>query len=143
MLIKQLSVFVENKKGRLSEITEVLAKNQINMDALSIADTTDFGILRVIVNEPEKAEAALKEAGMTVKCTEVIAVSVDDTPGALHGALDVLTRADISIEYVYAFMGKSRPDALVILRVDRPQEAVKVLKDGGVRVITAQDVYRL
>lgn len=143
MLVKQISVFVENKFGRLAEIIGILGKNNIDISALSIADTTDFGILRLIVNDPAKAEAVLREEGVTVKTTEVIAIGVQDTPGGLAAALEKLKENNISIEYMYAFIGKSEKGALVIVRVDKPEQAIKTLENTGVHVVDAEDVYRL
>ncbi len=143
MKVKQISVFVENKKGRLAEITKTLAENDIDISALSIADTTDFGILRLIVNKPDVAEKVLKEKGFAVKCTEVIAIAVNDEPGGLAVALDKLDIESIGIEYMYAFIGKTISGALVVLRVDDPEKAVKVLSDSGIRVLSNDEVYSL
>lgn len=143
MLVKQISVFVENKSGRLAEIIGILGKNGIDISALSIADTTDFGILRLIVNDPPKAEAVLKENGMVVKTTEVIAMAVEDKPGGLASALDIISGAGLTIEYMYAFIGKSDVGALVIVRVDKPETAVKLMEESGINIIDAKDVYRL
>lgn len=143
MLVKQISVFVENKSGRLAEIIGILGKSGIDISALSIADTTDFGILRLIVNDPLKAETVLKESGMVVKTTEVIAMAVEDKPGGLANALDMISGAGLTIEYMYAFIGKSDVGALVIVRVDKPEEAVKLMEKNGVNIIDAKDVYRL
>lgn len=143
MLVKQISIFVENKFGRLAEIIGILGKNNIDISALSIADTTDFGILRLIVNDPVKAEKVLRDAQVTVKTTEVIAIGVQDTPGGLATALEKLKENDISIEYMYAFIGKSEKGALVIVRVDKPEQAIKTLENTDVHVVSAEDVYRL
>lgn len=143
MLVKQISVFVENKSGRLAEITKILGENQINIQALSIADTTDFGILRLIVNKPDEAEAVLREKGFTVKGTQVIAISIEDKPGGLSVALNILNEAGIGIEYMYAFTGKCRSDALVILRVEDHDTAISTLTKNGVTVMTKEVVYSL
>ncbi len=143
MYVKQISVFVENKKGRLAEITKLLAENDIDISALSIADTTDFGILRLIVNKPEEAQKALKENGFAVKETKVIAIGVEDKPGGLAVALKALDDAQIGIEYMYAFVGKNDNEALVILRVEEQQKAVEVLGGCGVRVLSSDQVYSL
>lgn len=143
MLIKQISIFLENKSGRLAEVTRVLGSNKIDISALSIADTTDFGILRLIVNRPEEAVEILKENGFTVSSTSVIAISVADKPGGLASALDILDREGIGIEYLYAFVGKAENEALVILKVADTDKAIKALKDNGVRVISSDSVYRL
>ncbi|MDR0943764.1 MAG: acetolactate synthase [Ruminococcus sp.] len=129
MLIKQLSVFVENKKGRLSAITDILRQSEIDIRALSVADTKDFGILRLIVNDVDKAYTALKNGECLVSLTDVIAVQITDRPGGLADAMDILSSAEISVEYMYAFISKSDGLASVILRVDDNQKAQNVLSD--------------
>ncbi|NLV37473.1 MAG: ACT domain-containing protein [Clostridiaceae bacterium] len=143
MFVEQISIFLENKSGRLAEVTKILGENHIDISALSIADTTDFGILRLIVNNPGKAVEILKENGFTVSSTNVIAVEVADKPGGLSKALEVLHDAKIGIEYMYAFVGKTEEDAKVLLRVDSPENAVKALEANGVKVLTANQVYKL
>lgn len=143
MLVKQISVFLENKSGRLAEVARTLAANNIDISALSIADTTDFGILRLIVNNPESAEAILNENGFTVSCTSVIAVSIADKPGGLAAALDILDVEGIGIEYLYAFVGKTENEALVILRVEAPEKAIIILTEKGIKVLSSNDVYKL
>lgn len=143
MLVKQISVFVENARGTLSRVTEVLAENNINIRALSIADTTDFGILRLIVQEPEKAVEVLREKEITVKATDVIVVEIDDRPSGLHKALSALRDADVAVEYMYAFVTEKENEAYVILKSDNPQKAMGALTANGVRVVPAKDVYEL
>ncbi len=143
MLVKQISIFLENKSGRLAEVTRTLGENDIDISALSIADTTDFGILRLIVNKPEKAENILKESNFTVSCTSVIAIGVQDKPGGLAIALEVLESENIGIEYMYAFISKKEDEALVILKVEDSNKAVKVLQDIGVSVLSSDQVYNL
>lgn len=143
MLVKQISVFVENARGKLSRVTEVLAENGINIRALSIADTTDFGILRLIVQDPDKALAVLKDNDITVKSTDVIVVEIDDKPAGLNKALTLLRDANIAVEYMYAFVSKKENEAYVILKSDNTDKAVEALTAGGVRVIPAKDVYEL
>ncbi|MDK2800535.1 MAG: hypothetical protein PWP27_1200 [Clostridiales bacterium] len=143
MLVKQISVFLENKSGRLAEVTGILGDNNIDISALSIADTTDFGILRLIVNKPEDAERVLKDNGFTVSCTNVIAIAVVDKPGGLSAALKALDKAAIGIEYMYAFVGKTTNEALVILRVEEPDKAITELNKNDIRVLTAETVYGL
>ena len=142
-LIKQISVFVENKSGRLSDILNVIGKNGIDISALSIADTTDFGIVRMIVNDPDKAAEILKSNNLVVKVTDVIALAVADKPGGLEGEIEKLKNAGISIEYMYAFIGKSDKGALVIVRVENPEKALEVLKDENVTVVSPEEVYRM
>ncbi len=143
MFVEQISIFLENKSGRLAEVTKVLGENDIDISALSIADTTDFGILRLIVNKPDKAVAILRENGFTVSSTNVIAIEVADKPGGLSRALEVLHDVHIGIEYMYAFVGKTEDDAMVLLRVDDHNNAVKALEANGIKVLTASQVYKL
>lgn len=142
-MVKQISVFLENKAGRLANVTKILGEANINIRALSIADTSDFGILRLIVNEPDQAYKVLKESGFTVSETEVIAVEVPDTPGGLANVLDIMGQSAINIEYLYAFIGKATDDALVIFKVENPEQAVKVFHDQGISVLDKTEVYRL
>ncbi|TEB04543.1 hypothetical protein Psch_03303 [Pelotomaculum schinkii] len=143
MKVRQISIFLENKFGRLAQVTRVLGENGINIRALSIADTTDFGILRLIVNEPEKAYGVLKDAGFTVSATDVIAVEVADTPGGLAVALEALEKTGINIEYLYAFVQKASSAALVVFRVEQVDEAIKVLQQSGTRILSEDEVYQL
>lgn len=140
MILKQISVFVENRSGRLSEITEVLAGSQVDIRALSIADTTNFGILRLIVNRPETAYQALKAAGCTVSITEVIAIVVEDRPGTLSAALTALASQGVGVEYMYAFTSRESGTANVILRVDNSEKALSVLAGKGIKTLTSQDI---
>lgn len=136
MVIKQLSVFLENVPGRLRAVTSTLAANNINIRSLTLADTTDFGVLRLIVNDPDKAVSILKENSFAVKIGDVIAVEMEDSPGGLDQVLEILEKENINIEYLYAFMG-SRPDkALVVFRADKLEEAVEYLKKGGIKIIS-------
>lgn len=141
MIIKQLSVFVENQPGRLAEITDALYKKDIDIRALSIADTTNFGILRLIVNHPSRAESALKEQGFTVSQTDVIGVGVEDRPGGLAAALEVLRDANIAVEYMYAFVSKAEKTAFVILRVEDNDAAIRALQEKGVKILSANEIY--
>lgn len=143
MKVRQISIFLENKFGRLAQVTRVLGKNGVNIRALSIADTTDFGILRLIVNEPEKAGSILKESGFTVSITDVIAVEVADTPGGLAVALEALEKAGINIEYLYAFVQKASNAALVVFRVEQVDEAISVLQQSGIHILGEEEVCRL
>ncbi len=143
MVVKQISVFVENTSGRLAKVTKILAEKNIDIQALCVADTTDFGILRMIVDKPDEAKAALREGGFAVKTTEVIAVSIEDAPGGLNKAMQILAESGIGIEYMYAFTEKRRNDALVILRVENNEDAAKALEKGGVPVIPGEVIYNL
>jgi len=142
-MIKQISVFVENKKGRLAKITDVLGQGGIDLIALSIADTTNFGIMRCIVNEPDKALSLLKNHGFTASTTDVIVAEVTDKPGGLAAVLKLLDSADISVEYLYSFVRTPNENALILFRVEDIETAVKVLTDGGVRLLSEPDVYRI
>jgi len=143
MKVNQISVFLENKSGRLAAVTRILAKHNVNIRALSIADTSDFGILRLIVDQPQLAFEALKKEGFSVSLTEVIGVEMPDKPGGLAGVLDILEANGFNIEYLYAFIGKGDNGALVIFRVERPEEAVKCLEENGVKVVTGEKLYQL
>ena len=142
-MAKQLSVFLENKAGRLASVTRVLGEAGINIRALSIADTSDFGILRIIVNDPPKAYTILKDAGFTVSETEVIGVRVKDTPGGLAAVLDKMSDANLNIEYMYAFLGTSENDALVIFKIEDHKKARIAFKESGIQVIEEQELYQL
>ncbi|AGL01574.1 ACT domain-containing protein [Desulfoscipio gibsoniae] len=143
MKVKQISVFLENKYGRLAQVTRVLGGNDINIRALSIADTTDFGILRLIVSNPDEAYRVLKESGFTVSTTDVIAVEIKDEPGGLAGVLEILQQENINIEYLYAFLQKATNAALVVFRVEQLSEAVEVLQKNNVSILTESQVYSL
>lgn len=143
MKVKQLSIFLENKSGRLADVTETLGQGGINIRALSIADTSDFGILRLIVDHPGKAFELLKEKGFMVSQTEVIAVEVSDKPGGLAGALAALKEKEINIEYMYAFLEKSSNDALVVFRVENIPESIEILKKEDFNILSAEAVYDL
>ena len=142
MLIKQISVFIENKVGKLGEVVKLIGENDVDIYALSLADTTDFGVLRLIVSDPEKTKSVLQSKDMIVKSSNVIAIMVEDKPGGLAHALDVLKEKNISIEYTYAFIGKNDKGATVVMKVDKPDDAVKLLSDTDVEVIDAQELYR-
>ncbi len=140
MFIKQLSIFVENKVGRLQSIINSLGENDINIRALSIADTTDFGILRIIVDNPDKAKLVLKGMGVISKSTDVIAVYIDDRSGGLASVLNVVSDAGIGIEYMYAFMHRTEGKALMVLKADDEAKAEQVLKDHGVELLKPEEI---
>lgn len=139
MTVKQISVFVENKAGKLAELTEYLHQNNIDMRALSIAETQDFGIVRIIVDDPYKTSCILKEAGYVVSITPVLAVEMPDEPGSLFRILKTLGDGDISLEYMYAFLTRKEATAYMILRVEDNEKAVEVLNKNGIHTIS-QDV---
>ena len=143
MLVKQISVFLENKSGRLAEVTRTLGDNKIDIRALYIADTTEYGILRMILDKPDEAVELLSSSGFTVSSTNVIAISIQDTPGTLDNALEILSENNISVEYLYAFVGRASTDAIVVIRVENPEQAAKVLETSGIKVIDSKEVYGL
>ena len=143
MFIKQLSLFVENKSGRLAEITSIIAAAGIDIRALSIADTTNFGILRIMVDKPDQAEKILRDAGLTVSLTNVIAIGIPDVPGGFAGAMKALSDAGISVEYMYAFISRDEGRACVILRVENNEAAVRALQAGNVEILSEDKVYSL
>lgn len=140
MMVKQLAVFLENKKGRLMNLVSLLAKNEIDLYALSIADTTNFGILRALTNDTDKAIRILKEAGYMVNVTEVISAEVPDKPGGLAEVLDILDSNGISIEYLYSFVKNSGTTALILFRVSDTDKAVGALKEAGVKLIDKEEL---
>ena len=139
MIIKQLSVFLENKSGRLTEVTETLASANINLSAFCVADTAEYGILRFITNKPEDAMKVLKDGGFSVHITEVIGLVVPHEPGGLHKALKLLSVEGISVEYMYAFALGDR--ATVIIRTDSAVQAAAVLQENKMDLIKASDIY--
>lgn len=143
MNVEQISVFIENKSGRLAEVTSVLSNAGVNIRALSLAETSDFGILRLIVGDTDRAFQELRSAGFTVTKTEVIAIEVPDRPGGLAGILNVLKDAGINVEYMYAFVQKSGEHALVVFRFDEPSRAVGVLTESGIRLLDGSELYAM
>jgi hypothetical protein len=143
MQAEQISIFLENKAGRLSEVTGILAKAKVNIRALAVADTSDFGVLRLIVDNNAVAEQALKENGFTVRKTNVVAVEVADQPGGLFNILEVLKTAKINVEYMYAFIRQSGDKAIMVFRFDQPDDAIQVLTKNGITVINGNDLYKL
>lgn len=141
MAIKQISVFVENRSGRLAEITALLARENIDIRALSIADTTDYGILRLIVSDPDSALKSLKEAGLTVSATEVIGVGIPDAPGGFAKAVKVLADAEIGIEYAYAFITPDVGNAYVIIRVADNEAAINALAKAEIKLFNQEDIF--
>lgn len=142
MKVEQISIFLENKSGRLAEVAAVLASANVNIRALSLADTTDFGILRLIVNETEKAKAVLKENGFTVGKTEVIAVEVPDQPGGLAKILNIIQAEEINVEYMYAFLQKN-VHAIIIFRFDELEKAIYALQKAGINILKGEEIYAL
>jgi hypothetical protein len=143
MKVEQMSIFLENKPGTLAEVTRILGESGVNIRALSLADTKDFGILRVIVNDNEKAKAVLGQRGFTVRKTEVVAVEVPDRPGGLADIMQILGAAEINVEYLYAFVQQSGANAIIIFRFDETDRAIKVLAEKKVKILEGKEVYAL
>ncbi len=143
MKLKQTSVFLENRKGRLWKALSTLREADINIRALSIADTSEFGILRMIVPDPDRAKKVLEENTFVVKTNEVIGVEIPDEPGGLDGILEILNKADINVEYLYAFVEKKADQAMVVLRTEDIDAGVNALKDGGAALLSSEEVYGL
>lgn len=142
-MIKQLSVFIENKKGRLAKITGILAQAGIDLVALSIADTTNFGIMRCIVKNPDKAIKVLKEGGFTASLAEVFVVQVPDEPGGLSTVLKTLDEADISVEYLYSFVWTPDEKALILFRVEDIESALDKLEQNNIKLLRAKDIFQV
>ncbi len=141
MVAEQISIFLENKAGRLAEVTRVLSEAEISIRALSLADTSDFGILRIIVADHEKAKQILKEKGFTIGGTTVVAVEVEDRPGGLHQILEVLAQNHINVEYMYNFVQKDTENATMIFRFDRVEKAIEALMANNISMISAERLY--
>jgi hypothetical protein len=135
MEIKQISVFFENKPGRLGEVTKVLADAGINLRAISIADTADFGILRLIVNDYEKAAAALGDAGFTTRITNVAAVEIEDKPGSLAKVMDIFKTANVNIEYLYASLEGKSGKAVVIFKLGDHERGLSLIRENGISMV--------
>ena len=143
MKVEQISIFIENKSGRLAEVTRTLGDAGVNIRALSLADTSDFGILRLIVDRTDLAKSVLKEQGFTVNKTEVVAVEVPDRPKGLFGILEVLDQGGVNVEYMYAFVERCGENAVIIFRFDNPEEAIRLLVGHGVNVLEGERVYAM
>lgn len=144
-IVQQVSIFLENKSGRLAEVCTTLGAHDINIRALCIADTSDFGILRLIVNDPAKAASVLQQAGFSVGQTSVIALQIPDRPGGLGGVLEKLEAGGINVEYMYAFFVRREGDAVVLFRVadDVLESTIRLLQEANVPILSAEDVYAL
>jgi len=142
-MAEQISIFIENKEGRLAEVTAILRDAGVNIRALSLADTTDFGVLRLIVNDNEKATSALRSQGFTVGKTRVLAVEVNDVPGGLNRVLDPLSEQDVNVEYMYAFANPQCKNAIMIFRFDDIEKAKTILTEQGIKVIDKEEISNL
>jgi hypothetical protein len=143
MKVKQISIFIENKSGRLAEVTRLLGEKGVNIQALSLADTSDFGILRLLVDNTDVALETLKEGGFTVNKTEVVAVEVPDQPGGLCEILQVLDKTEVNVEYMYAFVARNVGNAVIIFRFDEIDSAIETLQKEGVNLLTREQLYGL
>ncbi|WP_054031139.1 ACT domain-containing protein [Desulfatitalea tepidiphila] len=143
MLVEQISVFLENKSGRLSEVTAILTEAGVNIRALALADTSDFGVLRLIVDNKDKAIDALKDNGFTVGKTQVLAVEVEDRPGGLNSILEILKANKINVEYMYAFVRHTGKNAVMIFRFDNIAAATEILNSKGVTILNEEQLNAL
>jgi hypothetical protein len=142
MVIKQLSVFIENREGRLEQVTEVLKERNINIASFSLADTSEYGMLRMIVSDPEEGKKVLKEEGFSAMLTDVIAVKIAQKPGTLHEVLKVLFEAGLSVEYMYT-LATAGKDTSIIMKLSDPGIALKVLEANNYEVCAAKEAYEL
>jgi len=143
MSVRQISIFLQNTRGRLAEVTGLLAAGGINIRALSLADTADFGVLRIIVSDPDACLAALKASGIIAQVTEVLAVEIEDKPGGLSRVLAALDAAGLNVEYMYAYVEKTRDNAIVICKVDDREQAMRVLEENGIGTLSAEALRAL
>jgi hypothetical protein len=143
MKVEQISIFLENRAGRLEEVARILAEAGISIRALSLADTSDFGILRLIVSDHEAAKKALKEHGFTVGRTSVVAVEVADKPGGLHAILHILSQGGVNVEYMYAFVQQTCQSAVIIFRFDKTDQAIELLTKHNLKIIPGDTLYNL
>ena len=135
MVIKQISIFLENVSGRLAEVTKILATGGVNLRAMTIADTADFGILRIIAADPDKAISLLSEAGFMAKQTDVLAVEVEDRPGGLAHVLDVFSKNKVNIEYMYASLERSQDKAVIVIKVEDVQKGIKIVEENDLKPV--------
>ncbi len=140
MKLTQISIFLENKKGRLQEVCSLLSKNEINIRALTVAESENFGVLRIVVDKPQKATSVLKKNGFIANLTDIVAVEVADHPGGLSEVLNILSKHDINVEYMYGFVEKSSDKAMLVFRFDDTDKAIKVLKDKKVKIVGTSEV---
>lgn len=143
MTVKQISVFVENKPGKLSELTEVLRRNSIDMRALSIAEAEDFGVVRIIVNDSYNTACVLRDAGYVLSITPVLAAAIPDEPGGLAHILEALGEAGINLEYTYAFLSRQKGLAYMIMRVGDNEKAIEALSQKGIRLFCQHEIANM
>ena len=141
MLIKQISIFIPNKKGSLSQLTDILIAHHIDIRAIAVFDTAEFGILRIVVDDPDRAVDVLNKEGVVAKVSRVIAVEPEDKPGSLNTIFSILRDADINIEYIYSFIMRQKEMPYVVLKVDQQERAVDVLTEHGINVVNKEEIY--
>ena len=140
MMIKQLSVFIENKKGTLANLTGALVKNNLDIRAIAVFDTNEFGIVRLVVDDPDKALEVLKKEGFIAKMSRVIAIEPEDTPGSLNKIFNILSQYDINIDYIYSFVMRQHELPYIAFKVDKLEKAVEVLLANGVNVVNSEEI---
>jgi hypothetical protein len=140
MKLTQISIFLENRKGRLYDVCSLLGKNKINIRALTVAETEEFGILRIVVDKPGKATQVLKKNGFIANLTDIVAVEVGDKPGGLAAILKILSENEVNVEYVYGFVEKKTDKALLVFRFDKPDKAIAILKKNSISVVGKKDI---
>ncbi|MFH0738472.1 MAG: ACT domain-containing protein [Candidatus Omnitrophota bacterium] len=143
MKLTQISIFLENKKGRLFEVCSLLGKNKVNIRALSVAESEEFGVLRLVVDRPQEAIRILKKNGFVASLTDIVAVEVEDKPGGLAGILRVFDKASINVEYMYGFVEKFSDKAILVFRFDDPDKAIKVLTKNKIKIVGKKDIVSL
>ena len=143
MKVQQISVFLENKAGRLANVAQVLKENKVNIRALTIADTSDFGILRMIVNQPDVAYDVLKKAGFTVKRNPVIAVEIDDREGVFYEIMKLCDENGLNIEYTYSFVEQYSTKAILFLRFEDTDKAIELFRKNGYKILTAEEIRKI
>ena len=141
MLIKQISIFIPNKKGSLSQLTDILIAHKIDIRAIAVFDTAEFGILRIVVDDPDRAVEILNEEGVVAKVSKVIAVEPEDKPGSLNEIFTILKDADVNIDYIYSFIMRKKEMPYIVLKVDEQEKAVEVLTSKGINVINKEEIY--
>lgn len=141
MLIKQISIFIPNKKGSLSQLTDILIAHKIDIRAIAVFDTTEFGILRIVVDDPDRAIEVLNKEGVVAKVSKVIAVEPEDKPGSLNQIFSILRDSDINIEYIYSFIMRKKEMPYIVLKVDHQEKAVEELTANGINVINKEEIY--
>ena len=140
MKLTQISIFLENRKGRLYEVCSVLGENKVNIRALTVAESEEFGILRIVVDDPEKAARVLKKNGFVASLTDIVAVEVDDKPGGLSKILKIFSQSNINVEYMYGFVEKRSDRALLVFRFDEPDKAIELLKKKKISVVGKKEI---